>query len=193
MGSAFERSRVLERLERLSRARLDSDSLRREAVSQLQRVIGFDRWCWPLADPATVIPCSGIALHDYGPGVPRTLELEYSEDEFASKPVLARRKKPVGSLSGDTGGDLARSARWDQVMRHVGIGDVAAVACRDRFGAWGWFEAYRDRSEPAFQPGDLSPDSLQARAQLRLLACVHIFSNRAVVRGLGIVRARVVP
>ena len=31
--------------------------------------VGFDRWCWPLADPETLLPLSGIAEHDYGPGV----------------------------------------------------------------------------------------------------------------------------
>jgi len=113
----------------------------REAVADLQRVIGFDRWCWPFADPETLLPLSGAAEHDYGPGLPRALELEYSSDDFLAKHVLARRASAAGSLSAETGGDLARSARWDEVMRPAGIGDVAAVACRDALGCWGWIEA----------------------------------------------------
>jgi hypothetical protein len=146
-----ERDRCRERLEQLSESGLDCDSLRFEAVADLQRVIGFDRWCWPLADPETLLPASGLALHDYVPAVPRSLELEYSTDQFAAKHVLARRTKPVASMSTETGGDLARSARWDEVLRPVGIGDVAAVACRDALGCWGWIEAYRGRSDHRFE------------------------------------------
>ncbi len=155
MATARERARSRERLDRLSDSRLDSESIRREAIAELQRVIGFDRWCWPLADPETLLPSGGIAEHDFGPGVPRALEPEYSRDEFAAKHVLARRANSVGSLSTETGGDLARSPRWDEAMRPVGIGDVAAVACRDALGCWGWIEAYRNRADRPFEEDDL--------------------------------------
>jgi DNA-binding CsgD family transcriptional regulator len=129
--------------------------MRREAIAELQHTIGFDRWCWPLADPDSLLPSSGLAVHDYVPGVKRSLELEYSADEYAAKHVLARRPHAAASMSGETGGDLARSQRWDEVLRPVGIGDVAAVACRDALGCWGWVEAYRDRSDQPFEDDDI--------------------------------------
>jgi DNA-binding CsgD family transcriptional regulator len=150
-----ERGRCRERLERFGTSTLDSDSLRYEAVVLLRRTIGFDRWCWPLADPDTLIPLSGVAEHDYGPGVPRVLELEYSGEDFAAMDVLARRASPAGSLSIETGGDLARSPRWDEVLRPVGIGDEAIIACRDRLGCWGWLKAYRDGAERPFAKEDV--------------------------------------
>lgn len=156
MATDRERARCRERLERLSESSLDCESIRREAIADLQRVIGFDRWCWPLADPETLLPGSGLAEHDFGPSVPRSLELEYSTDDFAAKRVLAGGPKSAGSLRVETGGDLARSPRWDQVMRPVGIGDVAAVACRDAFGCWGWIEAYRDGADRSFEEQDLA-------------------------------------
>ena len=146
MATKRERTRCRERLEKLSESHIDGEAMRYEAIGELQRVIGFDRWCWPLADPETLLPSGGIAEHDFGPGVPRSLELEYSGDDFAAKHVLARRVNSAASLSAETGGDLARSPRWDEVLRPVGIGDVAAVACRDALGCWGWIEAYRDKS-----------------------------------------------
>src|SRR4051812_10037980 len=155
MATARERGRCRERLEQLSESGLDCASLRREALADLQRVIGFDRWCWPLADPETLLPASGIALHDYVAAVSRSLELEYSTDDFAAKHVLARRPNAAASMSVETGGDLSRSSRWDEAMRPVGIGDVAAVACRDALGCWGWIEAYRDRSDRSFEDEDL--------------------------------------
>jgi DNA-binding CsgD family transcriptional regulator len=130
-------------------------SVQREAIGDLRRVIGFDRWCWPIADPRTLIPLGGQAEHDYGPGVPRVLELEYSGGDLAAMDVLARRRTPVGSLVRESGGDLARSPRWDEVLRTVGIGDEAVVACRDPFGCWGWIKAYRDQGERPFDDDDL--------------------------------------
>jgi len=155
MASARERTHCRERLERLSHSTLDCESIQREAIADLQRVIGFDRWCWPFADPDTLLPLSGVAEHDYGPNLPRALELEHSDDHFAAKPVLARRANSAGSLSGETGGDLARSSRWDEVLRPVGIGDIAAVACRDALGCWGWIEAYRNGSDGRFESADI--------------------------------------
>jgi DNA-binding CsgD family transcriptional regulator len=155
MATERERARCREQLERLSESSLDCDSIRREVIAELQRVIGFDRWCWPLADPETLLPGSGLALHDFGPGVPRLLELEYSADSYAAKHVLARRTNPAGTLTAETGGDLPRSQRWDQMMRPVGIGDVASVACRDGLGCWGWIEAYRDGADRAFEEEDV--------------------------------------
>lgn len=155
MASERDRSRCRERLDTLSESRLDCESLRLEAIVDLQHTIGFDRWCWPLADPETLLPLSGLAVHDFGPGVPRSLELEYSGNDYAAKNFLARRTDSAGSLSAETGGDLARSPRWDEVMRPAGIGDVAAVACRDTLGCWGWIEAYRDVGDRPFKADEL--------------------------------------
>ena len=155
VASERERTRCRERLERLSESTLDRASIQHEAIIDLQHVIGFDRWCFPLADPETLLPLSGMAEHDYGPRLPRALELEYSGKDFAAKHVLARRANSAASLRAETGGNLARSPRWDEIMRPVGIGDVAAVACRDALGCWGWIEVYRDAGDRQFQEQDL--------------------------------------
>jgi DNA-binding CsgD family transcriptional regulator len=76
-------------------------------------------------------------------------------------------------LSSETGGDLARSQRWDEVLRPVGIGDVAAVACRDKLGCWGWIEAYRDAGDRRFDD-----------TELELLASVGAGLGSALRRGL---------
>jgi DNA-binding CsgD family transcriptional regulator len=155
VASDRQRSRCRGRLERLAGSALDRESIQRETIAELRRVIGFDRWCWPLADPRTLLPLGGAAEHDYGPGLPRVLELEYSTDHFAAKDVLARRANSAGSLSAETGGDLARSPRWEEILRHAGIGDIAAAACRDALGCWGWIEAYRDGGDRPFDDDDL--------------------------------------
>ena len=155
MASERELSRCRDRLEGLSGASLDCESFRREVIACLRRTVGFDRWCWPLADPDTLVTSSGLAEHNYGPNVPRSLELEYSSDAFAAKPLLARRSRTAASIRSETGGDAARSARWDEVLRPAGIGDVAIVACRDDQGCWGWIELYRDSKDASFEKGEL--------------------------------------
>jgi len=155
MVSERELSRCGDRLDGLSGASLDCESFRREVIACLRRTIGFDRWCWPLADPDTLVTSSGLAEHNFGPSVPRSLELEYSSDAFAAKPLLARRSRTAASIFSETGGDAARSARWDEVLRPAGIGDVAIVACRDDQGCWGWIELYRDSADPSFEEREL--------------------------------------
>jgi DNA-binding CsgD family transcriptional regulator len=157
VATARDRVRCRERLERLSESSLDCESIQREAIADLRRVIGFDRWAWPLADPEALVPLggAGVVEHDYGPAVGRLLELEYSGGDVATMNVVARRRNPVGSLSAETGGDLARSPRWDEVLRPVGIGDEAVVACRDALGCWGWIKAYRDNDDSSFAEHDL--------------------------------------
>jgi len=156
VATARERGRCRERLELLDDSTLDCESIQHEAIALLRGVIGFDRWCWPLSDPQALIPLTGSAEHDYGPGVGRALELEYSGGDFATMSDLARRPYPAASLSAATHGDLARSPRWDEVLRPVGIGDEAIVACRDAVGCWGWVKAYRDGDDAPFGDDDLA-------------------------------------
>jgi DNA-binding CsgD family transcriptional regulator len=174
VGAGQQQARCRERLERLATSTLDCESIQHEAITGLQRLVGFDRWCWSLADPETLLPLGGVAEHDYGPRVPRALELEYSGGDFAAKDVLARRANLAGSLSTETGGDLARSPRWDEVLRAVSIGDIAVVACRDALGCWGWIEAYRDSGDRPFHDDDLE-----------LLASIGPALGSALRRGLG--------
>jgi hypothetical protein len=78
VASLRELTRCRERLEGLGGSNLDCEAVQREAISELARVVGFDRWCWPFADPRTLVPLGGIADHDYGPRLRRALELEFS-------------------------------------------------------------------------------------------------------------------
>jgi DNA-binding CsgD family transcriptional regulator len=156
VATVRELNRCREHLGRLADSRFEAESIQRETIVDLQRVIGFDRWCLPLADPDTLVPLSGIAEHNFGARVGRALELEYGSGDFATKHALGRGPKTVQSLSCETRGDLARSPRWDEVMRPVGIGDIAAAACRDPFGCWGWIELYRDQGDRKFDDYELA-------------------------------------
>ena len=55
VATQLARDRCRERIQRLSRSSLDCESVQRAVISDLQRVIGFDRWCLPHADPDTFL------------------------------------------------------------------------------------------------------------------------------------------
>ncbi len=129
--------------------------LRLEAIRILQRTIGFDRWCWPLADPAAALHLTGIGELDNWQALPRMILLEQTGDPFNAMPVLAQSRHVGSSLTAATGGDLARSARWDEGMRPFGIGDELRVALVDDAGMWGFIDAMRDRGELPFAPEDV--------------------------------------
>jgi DNA-binding CsgD family transcriptional regulator len=143
------RSRARERVEALADAGLDDEEGRREAIAALRPAVGFERWCWPLTDPASALSTSGIAEFDLWAEIPRIAVLEEHGD-VTSKPGLVRAERASVSLAAAAGGDLARSTRWRECLRPYGVGDELMTACRDRHGCWGSVELMRDSADPSF-------------------------------------------
>lgn len=147
------RSRAHERLRALAGATLDSEAARREAIAALRPAVGFERWCWPLTDPASALSTSGVAEFDLWSELPRIAALEEHGD-ITSKPGLVLAERASVALSAATDGDLARSRRWRECLRPYGVGDELMTACRDRHGCWASLELMRDSDDPAFDEGD---------------------------------------
>lgn len=129
--------------------------MRFEVIEVLRGAIGFDRWCWPLADPGAALHLTGIGELDNWQALPRMISLEQSEDPFNAMPRLVESANHGGILSIATNGDLARSARWDEGMRPFGIGDELRIALVDDRGMWGFIDVLRDQSDRPFQTEDL--------------------------------------
>jgi DNA-binding CsgD family transcriptional regulator len=153
--SESTRTLCRERVLALASSSLSSLELRLEVIEVLRRTIGFDRWCWPLTDPGAALHLTGVGELDNWSALPRMILLEQTGEPFNAIPRLAQSPKVGSSLSAATGGDLARSARWDEGMRPFGIGDELRVALVDEVGMWGFVDALRDRGEPAFEPEDV--------------------------------------
>lgn len=62
---------------------------------------------------------------------------------------------PVVSLHDTTGGDPSRSRLWRELLCRYGIGDVASVVYRDRFGCWGFLDLWRSDRTRRFSHGDI--------------------------------------
>ncbi len=176
-----DHQRCRDRLELLAGATLGAHEARLEAIAVLRRAVAFERWCWPLTDPSSLLSVSGIAEFDLWPALPRLAALEQHGD-VTTKPQLARAARASVALSEATGGDLARSARWRECLRPYGVGDELMTVCRDRHGWWGTVELMRDSDAPAFAEDDaalldeLAPvlGRLLRRSQARPDAAGHV-------------------
>src|SRR5262249_40617021 len=140
MASYWARACCRERLLRLADSTQDVDSLRREAIAELKRAIGFDRWCVPLVDPDTLIVHTGIAETDHIAELSRLQVNDARLREPNGGVALARSRDRVGVLSVVTGGDLARSRRWRESLERYGTGDELRVVAADERGCWGRFD-----------------------------------------------------
>ena len=127
-------------------------------MGTLRHAVGFDGpSCWVLADPASLLPVghemTGVDAA-FQSSVPRLTALHQGY-EAASDRSTASGEEPAATLSMSTGGDLAKNQLWDECFRPHGVGDSFFLACRDRYGSWGWVNASRDRSDRPFTAEDV--------------------------------------
>jgi DNA-binding CsgD family transcriptional regulator len=150
-----DRGRARERLEALASAPADPEETQRAAIAVLRRAVGFERWCWPRTDPGSGLATGGTADFDLWHEIPRMAALEEHGD-VTRKPALVVGRRASVSLSAETGGDLARSARWRECLGPYGVGDELMTVCRDEHGCWGSVELMRDSDDPPFAEDDVA-------------------------------------
>jgi DNA-binding CsgD family transcriptional regulator len=123
-----------------------------EAVAQ---VVPTDRWCAFAVDPATLVATNGF--HDEGVSshvLPRLLELEHGSTDFNQLPALARSRAGVATLGVATGGDLAASARWRDVIVPSGLTHEMRAVFRDGGRVWGALVLLRADNAEDFTPDE---------------------------------------
>ncbi len=139
----------------LSRAGLSSVQLRLEVIGALRHAIGFEQWCWPTTDPGSALPLGGLGELAKWDLLPKMILIEQLRDPHNAVALLARSARPAATLQSQTAGDLARSARWDEVLRLWAIGDELRVALVDGNGVWGFVEALRESGDRPFSEEDV--------------------------------------
>jgi DNA-binding CsgD family transcriptional regulator len=145
--------RARDKIARLARAGLDWVTFSVEATEELRRAVPFDRSCWHLVDPGTVlftgslnqsIACSGAWLAEY----------EHVVDDVNKWSFLARSGRRAGATSLATHGDLARSARH-RSREAYGIGDELRGSFVVDGAYWGAAGFLRDSDRPWFTEDDV--------------------------------------
>jgi DNA-binding CsgD family transcriptional regulator len=140
------RRRARSALARLTRADLDNDSFRYEAAAILRQAVGFDWWCWPLADPGARLPTRYVGVDAPTDQDQRRfcrLVLE-AWDGGQHRGRGGSQPPVVTTLSAATGGDLSRDLFWREILGPAGAGDVLDVMLATDGVCWGQLHLGRD-------------------------------------------------
>jgi DNA-binding CsgD family transcriptional regulator len=140
-------ARFREQVTRICESQADARTLRLRLLEEFGRAVGFDAYAWLLTDPETSVGSAPLADVPCLPELPRLIRLKYLT-------VVNRwttlRSAPVALLREATAGDLSRSLLWRNLLSSYGIGDVASVVFRDRFGCWGFLDLWRSGTQAQF-------------------------------------------
>ena len=132
----------------------DERSLRIALVDDLRHRVPFRAHVWALIDPETEVATAPLAT------VPDALMLDL--------PGIVRRRylttvnrwdrmnQPAASLYQATDGDPAKSLLHREVLGPAGIGDIASVVFRDRFGTWSFLDLWRFADDGPFAESELA-------------------------------------
>lgn len=138
-------------LARLAAARLDNDGFRWEAAAILRRVIGFDGWCWLLADPGARLPTRDLGENVIAGQSVRRFSRRHPE---AWTVPWERSARPVAVTSAVTGGDLARDPGWRETFGPAGVGDYMSAPLMAGGTCWAQLHLHRDSSAGFFSADD---------------------------------------
>jgi DNA-binding CsgD family transcriptional regulator len=158
MATSWVRNGCRLALAELSQAGLSWEAFCGAAVPRLRAAVGFDCWCLTLCDPGNALPAWGVANNPpVGAALGRFWQIEYQLPDVNKLAGLARDRRHVAILSVATGGDLAHSTRWDQLLGPGGLGDeLRASLVTGGVGreCWGTLGVYRERRAASFADGD---------------------------------------
>ena len=148
-GFGFVRSRA--RIERICDhavdAGADARAFRSQILEELRRAVRFDAYAWLLTDPKTAVGAAPVADVPWMAELPRQIRLKYCT---AVNRWTALGDSPVALLYEATGGDLAQSLIWRELLARHGVHDVASVVFADRFGCWAFLELWRSETVGQF-------------------------------------------
>lgn len=131
--------------------------VRHDLIAQLRRVVGFDSFCVFQNDPLGLMPAAALGDNQAISANPRLFwQIEMQQPDVNKACHLVQAPCPVAALSAATGGDLARSTRWHELLRPAGIGDElrAALVAGGRW--WGSVALYREWRARPFTAGDVA-------------------------------------
>src|ERR687890_2336543 len=146
--------RVRQEIVRLSHAGLDSRTFRVEALRHIRKAIPVDASFFATADPATLLFTSAVVDDVLQSATGEFLENEFLRDDSVKFVGLARAASPTGTLGAATGGELVRSARYQEILEPLDLGDELRAALVVGSKCWGFMCLHRERSGPDFTPAE---------------------------------------
>jgi DNA-binding CsgD family transcriptional regulator len=129
----------------------DVGLLRREVLDEIRRVVPFDAYAWLVTDPETSVGSAPLADVPCLPELPKLIRLKYLTRLNRWTDL---RTGIVGLLREGTGGDLAQSELWRDLLCQYDVRDVASCVFRDRYGCWGFLDLWRASPSRSFSAGE---------------------------------------
>ena len=175
MPGALARAR--EQVARRAAAGGDERALRHDVLELVRPVVPFDAYAWVLTDPQTCVGTSPLAETPSLADLPSLVRLKYLTDVNRWTSIT---DPPVATLRAATGGDLARSRVWRELLHTYDVGDVASCVHRDRYGCWGFLDLWR-----AGSAAELGADEVGFLADVTELMTVALRRCVAVALATG--------
>lgn len=130
----------------------------------LRSAVGFDAYAWLLTDPETAVGAGPLADVPCLDELPRLIRLRYLTD---LNRWTGLGETVAASLHHATGGELARSLVWRDLLSSYDVGDVASVVFADRYSCWGFLELWRSAPFTAAEIGLLIDFAMPITSALR--------------------------
>jgi len=140
----------MERVIRACASHDDARSLRLAVLEEIRRIVGFDAYAWLLTDPDTEVGAAPLADVPCLPELPRLIRLKY----LTTVNRWTLLNAPVGFLRTATGDQPERSLVWREMLASYGVGDIASLVFRDRFGTWAFLDLWRAGRDARFTGPD---------------------------------------
>ena len=154
---AADHARVEREIARVVDGAPDGHALRVAVMERLYRVVAVDGYCFAAVDPTTLVS-TATAVH----GVDRSRAPQLFAIEHGSAPEpgrhrdLVRQRVPVAVLSQSTRGELARAARWREVLGPMGVRHELRAAARAGDTTWGFIHLFRGDRRPDFDADEIA-------------------------------------
>lgn len=129
----------------------DSRSLRLRILEVIRRAVPFDAYAWLMTDPVTSVGSAPLADAPCLSELPNLIRLKYLT-EVNRWTTLG--DPPVARLQDATGGELARSRVWRELLHRYDVTDIASTVFRDRYGCWSFLDLWRAGSSGPFTAAD---------------------------------------
>ena len=129
-------------------------ALRMALLEDIRRRVPFRAHVWALIDPETEVATAPLATvpDAFMAQLPGIVKRRY----LTTVNRWDRMDASAASLFRATRGDPSASLLHREVLGPSGVGDIASVVFRDRFGIWGFLDLWRFMDEDPFTDGELA-------------------------------------
>jgi DNA-binding CsgD family transcriptional regulator len=162
-------------IERICGSTADALELRLALIAEMRRRIGFDAYAFLLTDPETSVGTAPLADVPNLPDLPRLIRLKYSSGVNRWTSLIEGKVALLGAV---TDRNPAAGMTWPGLLRAYGIGDVASMVFRDRFGCWGFLDLWRSGVGARFTEAEAAALAILTRPVTAALRCCQAATFR---------------